>query len=76
MSPSKALGWSSGNSPNAILVPFFLYARWDHEKKLTANIADLWKDATDVPIPFGTYFQEDSASGELGTRLRAHLEKV
>jgi hypothetical protein len=76
MSPSKPLGWSSGNSPNAILVPFFLYARWDHEKKLTVNIADLWKDATDVPIHFGDFFQEDSAPGELGTRLRGHLEKA
>ena len=76
MSPSKSLGWSSGNSPNAILVPFFLYARWDHEKKLTTNIADLWKDATDVPIPFGTFFPEDSAAGDLGKRFRDHLEKA
>jgi hypothetical protein len=76
MSLSKALGWSLGNSPNAILVPFFLYARWDHEKKLSANIADLWKDATEIPIRFGESFQEDSTSGELGPRLRAHLENV
>ncbi|MDO9209468.1 MAG: hypothetical protein Q7V48_01770 [Deltaproteobacteria bacterium] len=76
MSPSKSLGWSSGNSPNAILVPFFLYAGWDHEKKLTTNIADLWKDATDVPIPFGTFSQEDSARGDLGKRFRDHLEKA
>jgi hypothetical protein len=76
MSPSKPLGWSSRNSPNAILVPFFLYARWNQEKKLTASIADLWKDATDVPIHLGNFFQEDSASGELGTRLRGHLEKA
>jgi hypothetical protein len=76
MSPSKSLGWSSGNSPNAILVPFFLYARWDHEQKLTANIADLWKDATDLPISFGIFFQEDSAAGDLGKRFRAHLEKA
>jgi len=76
MSPSKALGWSLGNSPNAILVPFFLYARWDHEKKLSANIADLWKDATDVPIRFGEFFEEDSTSGDLGLRLRVHLENV
>jgi hypothetical protein len=76
MSPSKALGWSFGNSPNAILVPFFFYARWNHEKKLSANIADLWKDATDVPIPFGTFFQEDSTPGDLSKRFRDHLEKA
>lgn len=76
MSPSKPLGWSSGKSPTAILVPFFLYAGRDHGKKLTANIADLWKDATDVPIDFGTFFQEDSASGDLGKRFREHLENV
>ena len=76
MSPSKALGWSSGNSPNAILVPFFLYAMWNHEKKLSPNMADLWKDATDVPLPFGTFFQEDSDPGDLGKRFRDHLEKA
>jgi len=76
MSLSQPLGWSSGDSPNAILVPFFLYARWNQEKTLTANIADLWKDATDLPIHFGNSYQEDSASVELGTRLRAHLENV
>jgi len=76
ISPSKALGWSSGNSPNAILIPFFLYARWDHEKRLTANLADLWTDATDAAIRFGEFYQRDSTSGELGLRLRAHLENV
>jgi hypothetical protein len=76
ISPSKPLGWSSGSSPNAILIPFFLYVRWDNEKKLTANIADLWKDATDAPIRLGEFHQGDSTSGELGPRLRAHLENV
>lgn len=76
MSPSKSLGWSSGGAPNAILVPFFLYARWDHGKKLSTNIIDLWKDATDVPISFATNFQEDSIPGDLGKRFRIHLENV
>lgn len=76
ISPSKPLGWSSGGSPNGILVPFFLYAGWNQEKKLTANIGDLWKDATDNCISFGDFFQEDSASGKLGIHLRAHLENV
>jgi hypothetical protein len=76
MSLSQPLGWSSGDSPNAILVPFFLYARWNQEKTLMANIADLWKDATDLPVHFGNFYQEDSASVELGPRLRAHLENV
>lgn len=76
VSPSNPLGWSSGNSPNAILVPFFLYARWNHEKKLATNINDLWKDATDVPIDFGTFSQEDSDSGDLGKRFRYYLEKT
>ncbi|OGP89895.1 MAG: hypothetical protein A2157_07410 [Deltaproteobacteria bacterium RBG_16_47_11] len=76
ISSSKPLGWSSGNSPNAILVPFFLYARWNHENKLIGNIADLWKDATDLPINFGAFSQEDSAPGDLGKRFRDHLEKA
>jgi hypothetical protein len=76
MPSSKPLGWSTGDSPNAILVPFFLYARWDQERKLTPNIADLWKDATDIPIEFGIFSQEDSDPGDLGKRLRDHLEKA
>jgi hypothetical protein len=76
LSPSKPLGWSSGSSPDAILVPFFLYARWDHGKKLAANILDLWKDATDVPIDFGTFSQENSDPGDLEKRFRTHLENV
>jgi len=76
MSPSEPLEWSSGNSPNAILVPFFLYTRWNQERKLTVNITDLWKDATDVPIDFGIFSREDSGSGDLGKRLRKHLENT
>jgi len=37
---------------------------------------DLWQDATDVPISFGAYSQEDSAPGDLGKRFRIHLENV
>ncbi len=76
MSSSAPLGWSSGNSPNAILVPFFLYARWNQGKRLTANIADLWNEATDVPFRFGTFFQEDSACGDLGKRFRNQMENA
>jgi hypothetical protein len=76
LSPSKPLGWTSGDSSNAILVPFFLYTRWNHEKKLTANITELWKDATDIPIDFGTFSQEDSDHGDLGKRFRAHLDNA
>jgi hypothetical protein len=76
MSSSKPLGWNSGDIPNAVLVPFFLYARWDQERKLTPNIADLWKDSTDIPIEFGIFSQEDSDPGDLGKRLRDHLEKA
>ncbi len=67
---------SAPGFPYAILVLFFLCARWDHEKKLTTKIADLWKDTTDVPIPFGNFFPEDSAPGDLGKRFREHLGKA
>jgi hypothetical protein len=43
---------------------------------LTANITDLWKDATDVPVDFGTYSQEDSGPGDLGKRFRTHLDNA
>ena len=43
---------------------------------MTGNIADLWKEATDVPIRFDTFSQEASSSGDLGKRFRDHLEKA
>ena len=43
---------------------------------MTANITDLWKDATDVPVDFGTYSQEDSGPGDLGKRFRTHLDNA
>jgi hypothetical protein len=58
------------------LNPFFLYARWNHGKKLIGNIVDLWKAATDVPLPFGTFLQDDSSPKDWAKRFRDHLETV
>ena len=51
MEKSKSLGWSSGEDPGALGTPFFLFSKWDHGKKLAANLSELWKEATS-PGPF------------------------
>jgi tetratricopeptide (TPR) repeat protein len=48
---AKPLGWSSGENPGVLGVAFFLFAKWNQGKKLGANLAELWKEATD-PRPF------------------------
>ena len=81
MTKSEPLGWSYGGTLNALAVPFFLYAFWNQEKRLSANMADLWHGATDTStgsLPrWGNGFydeDEDVESEDLGSRFRRHLE--
>ena len=70
----RPLGWSQTDNINAMLTPFFLYARWNKEKPLTANMSDLWKEATALS-------QQNMGNIE-GTvtadnpRFRIHLENI
>ena len=63
MEKSKPLGWSSGKDPGALGAPFFMFAKWDSGKKLAANLAELWKDATS-PDPFYSHDYEGIWNGE------------
>jgi hypothetical protein len=78
---SEPLGWSHGRRSNALAVPFFLFARWNHDIPLTPSMADLWNQATLVRTlrhddwEFDDY-HEEVESGDLGSRFRAYLENV
>lgn len=78
---SEPLGWSHRRSPNALAVPFFLFAGWNQDIPLTPNMADLWNQATVVRTmihddwEFDDY-HEEVESGDLGSRFRAYLENV
>jgi hypothetical protein len=81
MEKSKPLGWSHGKSPNALAVPFFLFAGWNKDQPLTPNMSDLWNQATLVRTlihddwKFEDY-HEELESGDLGSRFRAYLENI
>lgn len=79
MGLSKSLGWSSKDSLNALAVPFFLYARWDQARRLTDNMADLWKDATNIPFSFYDAYgdrEEITGSKSPESRFRNYLQNV
>lgn len=85
---SKPLGWSSGEDPGGLGVPFFLLAEWNQGKKLTANLSALWNGATD-PGPtfsFGNFVDDewngdedrpgDRRPAKPSSRFRKYLEAV
>ncbi len=82
---SKPLGWSSGEDPGVLGVPFFLLAEWNQGKKLTANLSSLWNRATDPVLTFS--FENDEWKGDEdrpgdrrpakpSSRFRKYLEAV
>ena len=88
MTESRPLGWSYGGTPSALAVPFFLYAFWNQEKPLSANIADLWQGATSAGAASFSRWEnglddendalepDDLESEDLGSRFRKNLESV
>ncbi|MEW5900734.1 MAG: hypothetical protein AB1715_04645 [Acidobacteriota bacterium] len=82
---SKPLGWSSGEDPGALGVPFFLLAKWNQGKKLTANLSSLWNGATDPALTISWENDEwngdedragNRAPAKPGSRFRKYLEGV
>lgn len=76
---SKPLGWSSKDNLNALAVPFLLYARWNRVRKLTENMADLWRDATSIPFSFyDAYGDRGEITGSKSpeSRFRNYLQNV
>jgi hypothetical protein len=49
---SKPLGWSAGEDPGVLGVPFFLLAEWNQGRTPTANLSSMWNDATDPTLTF------------------------
>jgi len=80
MADSTPLGWSYGQNPNAIVVPFSLYARWDPQKRLAANMADLWNGEIRMEEGFSSDWpfdeDQDEEAEDLDVRLRNYLGKV
>ena len=72
---SEPLGWSYGGNLNALAVSFFLYVRWNREKSLTANMAQLWQEATSFRT-LSYNEREDCGSGDPGSRFQDYLENV
>ena len=56
-------------------MPFFLFAKWDHGKKLTVNLSELWKDATS-PDPFYYHDYEGVSEGEEDPQDRLRPRKA
>jgi hypothetical protein len=82
---SKPLGWSSGEDPGVLGVPFFLLANWNQGKKLTANLSALWDEATNPALTFSfdydEYYGDDDRPAhrkpkKADSRFREYLEEV
>jgi hypothetical protein len=76
MVPSESLGWSSGDIPSAFAVPFFLYARWNHDKPLTANMDDLWKETVDISSHAYDNWEKHKVSEGLAHRFQTYFENI
>ena len=74
MKGGKPLGWSGEDNISALLVSFFLFARWNREKPLAANISNLWNEATDL-TQYGMWIIPRPGTAE-SNRFRTRLEKV
>jgi len=73
---SKPLGWTHIEKSNAIIVSFFLYAKWNKKRPLTSNLDKLWKMSTEFdPTPFyykeGVYLDKD-----IDSRFRSYIENT
>lgn len=57
-------------------VPFFLVAKWNPERRLTANLAELWNEATD-PLTLIDYdIDGDVAEDRPGRREPAKFDSI
>lgn len=73
MKSGKPLGWSGDDNISALLVTFFLFARWNREKPPAANISALWTEATDLT----QHGMRITGSGTADSnRFCAHLENA
>lgn len=71
---SKPLGWTFVNNPNALAIPFFLYAYWNREKTLTFNLEKLWTRSTELQSSHYELFQGEDYVTSTGSRFRSYIE--
>ncbi|MFQ6070977.1 MAG: hypothetical protein ACE5LC_10715, partial [Candidatus Aminicenantales bacterium] len=73
---SEPLGWTFANNPNALAIPFFLYANWNREKTLTFNLDKLWTRSTELRLPHYEYIEGDESGMKTGSRFRSYIENT
>ncbi len=71
---SEPLGWTFMKNPNALAIPFFLYANWHKEKTLTFNLNKLWTRSTELQSSHYEYIMGDDSEMNTGSRFRSYIE--
>jgi len=73
---SEPLGWTFVNNPNALAIPFFLYANWNRERTLTFNLDRLWTRSTELPLSHFEYIEGDEYGTNTGSRFRSYIDNT
>ncbi|MFH1126701.1 MAG: hypothetical protein ABIG84_06290 [archaeon] len=55
----KALGWTYGSNPKALVIPFFLVLLKGNNKRTTPNLEELWNTATGISGEYHTLRDAD-----------------
>jgi len=66
MDRSDSLGWYYGDNPNRLVVPFFLFARWNREKPVKANLTELLESMASSRSRAALFDILSEFEGELG----------
>ena len=73
---SEPLGWTFVKNPNALAIPFFLYANWNRERTLTFNLDKLWTRSTKLQSSHYEYIIGDDSVMNTGSRFRSYIENT
>lgn len=73
---SEPLGWTFVNNPNALVIPFFLYANWNRERTLAFNLDKLWTRSTELRLSHHEYIEGDDSEMNTGSRFRSYIENT
>ena len=71
---SEPLGWTFVDNPNALIIPFFLYANWNKARTLTFNLDKLWTRSTELQSSPYEYIKRDDSVMNTGSRFRSYTE--
>lgn len=73
---SEPLGWTFVNNPNALAIPFFLYANWNRERTLTSNLDKLWTRSTELQSSHHEYIEGNESGMNTGSRFRYYIKNT